>query len=59
MLELGISSRQTINNWEKAAAVPRLAELALFALEHYPECRQAFGRKVTKMEAREYLAKRR
>jgi len=42
MLELGVSSRQTINNWEKADKVPRLAELALYALENIPQCRDVF-----------------
>ena len=59
MLELGISSRQTINNWEKADKVPRLAELALYALEHYPECREKFGERTTKREARKFFAERR
>ena len=58
MLELGVSSRQTINNWEKADEVPRLAELALYALEHHPDCCDKIGKQPTKMEGRQYLAKR-
>jgi hypothetical protein len=58
MRELGIRSRQTIHNWEKADDVPRWAELALYALENYPKCRQVFGNPVTKTEARKYFAKR-
>jgi transcriptional regulator with XRE-family HTH domain len=58
MLELGITSRQTINNWEKADKVPRLAELALYALENCPECQKVFGKGVTKTEGRRYFAQR-
>lgn len=39
MEELGIGSRQTISTWENSDEVPRLAILALHALEHCPECR--------------------
>jgi DNA-binding XRE family transcriptional regulator len=38
-LELGVRSRQTIISWEKANSVPRMAELALYALEHVPSAR--------------------
>jgi transcriptional regulator with XRE-family HTH domain len=38
MRELDIRSRQTISNWENSEEVPRLAVLALHALEHHPDC---------------------
>ena len=39
-IALGIRSRQTIITWEKSTApLPRLVELALFALENFPEQR--------------------
>ena len=49
MRELGIRSRQTIITWEKADEVPRLAELALYAIENVPDCR---GAKMTGSPAR-------
>jgi transcriptional regulator with XRE-family HTH domain len=58
MRELGVSSRQTINNWEHADKVPRLAELALYALENFPQCREVVGKGVTKTEGRRYFAQR-
>jgi transcriptional regulator with XRE-family HTH domain len=58
MREVGVSSRQTINNWEKAEKVPRLAELALYALEYSPQCREVVGKGVTKTEGRKYFAQR-
>jgi DNA-binding XRE family transcriptional regulator len=40
-IALGIRSRQTIITWEKSTApLPRLVELALFALENYPDQRK-------------------
>jgi DNA-binding XRE family transcriptional regulator len=39
-IALGVKSRQTIITWEKATApLPRLVELALLALENFPEHR--------------------
>jgi DNA-binding XRE family transcriptional regulator len=39
-IALGIRSRQTIITWEKSTApLPRLVELALFALENFPDQR--------------------
>jgi DNA-binding XRE family transcriptional regulator len=39
-IALGVRSRQTIITWEKSTApLPRLIELALFALESFPEQR--------------------
>jgi DNA-binding XRE family transcriptional regulator len=58
MLELEVGSRQTINNWEKADKVPRVLELAIYALEHYPECRQVGGENITKTAGRRYFAER-
>jgi DNA-binding XRE family transcriptional regulator len=40
-IALGIRSRQTIITWEKSTQpLPRLVELALFALENYPHQRK-------------------
>ena len=40
-IALGIRSRQTIISWEKLTTqLPRLVELALFALEHFPDQRK-------------------
>lgn len=55
MDELGIKSRQTISSWEKAdREVPRIAELALIALEHVPACRLMVGSEATARERREF-----
>jgi DNA-binding XRE family transcriptional regulator len=43
-LALGVGSRQTIITWEKSSEpLSRLVELALLALEHFPEERNADG----------------
>jgi DNA-binding XRE family transcriptional regulator len=40
-IALGIRSRQTIITWEKSTQpLPKLVELALFALEHFPDQRK-------------------
>ena len=40
-IALGIRSRQTIITWEKSTEpLPRLVQLALFALENFPEERK-------------------
>jgi DNA-binding XRE family transcriptional regulator len=40
-MALGVKSRQTIITWEKSAdPLPRLVQLALFALENFPEERK-------------------
>jgi transcriptional regulator with XRE-family HTH domain len=40
-MALGVKSRQTIITWEKSRdPLPRLVQLALFALENFPEERQ-------------------
>lgn len=40
-IALGIRSRQTIITWEKSTSpLPRLVELALFALETFPDQRK-------------------
>jgi DNA-binding XRE family transcriptional regulator len=46
VLELQLGSRQTLVAWEKAATVSRVTQLALLALEHYPECRTVAGQRV-------------
>jgi len=43
MRELGVSSRQTISNWENSEHVPRLVELAVTALDQVEECRRIGG----------------
>lgn len=57
MQELGINSRQTISTWENSEEVPRLAVLALHAIEHYPSCRNIFGERISLAEERKYVAK--
>ena len=48
MRELGISSRQTISTWENSdKELSRMLELALIALEEFPECRNWVGKKAT------------
>jgi transcriptional regulator with XRE-family HTH domain len=43
-MALGIGSRQTIISWEKSTEpLSRMVELALLALEHFPEHRGAYG----------------
>jgi transcriptional regulator with XRE-family HTH domain len=43
-LALGVKSRQTIITWEKSTdLLPRLVQLALLALERFPEERNADG----------------
>jgi DNA-binding XRE family transcriptional regulator len=40
-MALGVKSRQTIITWEKSPdPLPRLVQLALFALENFPEERK-------------------
>lgn len=57
-LELGISSRQTISTWENTEKkISRLLELALIALERFPECRNRGGKKAT-VEERKKMKKR-
>jgi DNA-binding XRE family transcriptional regulator len=58
MLELEVGSRQTINNWEKADKVSRVLELALYAVENYPNCRQVFGEGISKTAGRQYFTER-
>lgn len=43
MRELGINSRQTISSWENAESVPRVIELAVFALDQMESCRIVGG----------------
>lgn len=54
MQELGINSRQTISTWEHADEVPRLAVLALHAIEHHPECRNVAGQRISLSEEMAY-----
>lgn len=39
MEELGVSSRQTLTNWEHSDEVPRIVELAIRAISEIPACR--------------------
>lgn len=39
MNELGVTSRQTMTNYEKANVVPRIVELAVIALDQVAACR--------------------
>jgi transcriptional regulator with XRE-family HTH domain len=55
MCELGVGSRQTISTWENSEEVPRLAVLALYAIEHCPESRRILGSGVSLAEERRYL----
>jgi DNA-binding transcriptional regulator YiaG len=59
MRELGVGSRQTISTWENSEEVPRLAVLALYAIEHCPECRRSLGSGVSLTEERKYFNKMR
>ena len=43
MRELGIKSRQTITTWEKSEYIPRIAELAVIALDQIETCRRQTG----------------
>jgi len=43
MKELGIKSRQTIITWEHSEYIPRLAELAVIALDQIEACRRQTG----------------
>lgn len=43
MEELGITSRQTVAGWERAARLPRLVELAVIALDQNEACRNRSG----------------
>ena len=57
MRELGIRSRQTVSKWENSGeAVPRTVELALIALEKFPECRNIAGHVATSRERRKYFS---
>ena len=43
-LTLDIGSRQTIHNWEKSdQPVPRLVELAILALQYFPDLKVGAG----------------
>ncbi|MCK1285443.1 hypothetical protein IVB41_16105 [Bradyrhizobium sp. 44] len=43
-MALGLGSRQTIITWEKSTGkLPRMLELALIALERFPDQRTALG----------------
>ena len=39
MAELGITSRQTLHNWESSEFIPRVVELAITALDQIEACR--------------------
>jgi transcriptional regulator with XRE-family HTH domain len=54
MRELNVNSRQTISTWEHAEEVPRLAVLALHALEQYPACQNIIGDRISMSEERKY-----
>ena len=43
MVELEISSRQTINTWESAERIPRIIELSIVALDQVEACRKIAG----------------
>ena len=43
MIELEISSRQTINTWESAERIPRIIELSIIALDQVEACRKTAG----------------
>jgi hypothetical protein len=51
-MALGLGSRQTIISWEKSQEpLSRLVQLALIALEHFPDERNADGHRFTKPAA--------
>lgn len=55
MIELGVKSRQTLISWEKLdAELPRLVQLAVFALEELPDCRRLHGKKATALERKAF-----
>ena len=39
MAELGVTSRQTIYNWELSEHVPRIVQLAVYAIDQIEACR--------------------
>lgn len=43
MAELDITSRQTLNTWEKSEKIPRIVELAITALDQIEACRRQSG----------------
>lgn len=43
MVELDVASRQTIVTWEKSENLPRVVELAIFALDQIEPCRNRSG----------------
>ena len=54
MAELGVRSRQTISTWENAdgAELPRMLELALIALEKFPDSRNFKGKRANTAQSK-------
>jgi len=58
MIELGIRSRQTLSTWENSnSELPRVWQLALKALETFPELRKQDGKRATARQERSMSAK--
>jgi transcriptional regulator with XRE-family HTH domain len=57
-MALGMGSRQTIISWEKSnEPLPRMVQLALMALQNFPESRGVDGARYTASEYREQRAR--
>jgi transcriptional regulator with XRE-family HTH domain len=57
-MALGMGSRQTIISWEKSTEpLPRMVQLALMALQNFPESRSVDGARYTASEYREQRAR--
>jgi hypothetical protein len=58
MMELEVHSRQTISTWENSPdELPRLTQLALWALEEIPEARNVSGKRTSAAEKRRFKIK--
>lgn len=59
MMELGVHSRQTISTWENSPdELPRITQLALWALEEIPEVRNVSGTRTSAAEKRRWKNQR-
>lgn len=59
MMELGVHSRQTISTWENSPdELPRITQLALWALEEIPEARNVRGTRTSAAERRRLKIRR-
>ena len=59
MMELGVNSRQTMSTWEKSSnELPRIIQLALWALEEIPEARYVDGKRPRTADKRRWKKQR-